>query len=126
MRWQMKCWARAALGLGAAALLLAGVPVQARAASGPPDAALRETQSRLLAQSTTKPGEAEQLEKTRQAEQRKKAAKEISRGKRSQQPQPRMRTRGPMPEAAPEAMPSAPGSKRFGAGVVRDKESGEQ
>jgi hypothetical protein len=127
MQWLMKYCARGALGLGAAALLLAGVPAPAKAASGVPDATSRESQPRLVAQSTTKPEEAEQLEKRRQEELRQKTAKEKPREKQSQQPQPRrMRTRGPVPEAAPEAMPPKPASKRFGAGVVRDKESGEE
>ena len=122
MQWLMKCCARGALGLGAAALLLAGVPAHVKAASG---AASRESQPRLLAQSTTQPGEAEQLEKTRPVEPQKKPEME-----KQQQPQPvtqpRMRTRGPMPEAArPEAMPSKPGGKRFGAGVVRHGDSGD-
>jgi hypothetical protein len=117
----MKCCARGALGLGAAALLLAGIPAHVKAA---PDAASRESQPRLLAQTATKPGAAEQLEKTRPVEQPKKPAMD-----KQQQPrpvtQPRMRTRGPMPEAAPEAKPSAPGGKRFGAGVVRHGDPGE-
>lgn len=129
MQWLMKCCARGALGLGAAALLLAGVPAHAQAAAGGPDAASRESQPRLLAQSTTKPGEAEQVEKRRQEEQRQKAEKAKQQEQQRQQTEPkRMRTRGPMPEAAPapEAMPSKPGGKRFGAGVVRNQESGEE
>jgi hypothetical protein len=115
MQRLMKCCARGALGLGAAALLLSGIPAQARGASGAPDAQFRESQPRLLAQSTTQPTAAEQLEKRRLEEQQQKAAME----KQQQQSQPkRMRTRGAIPEAAPSP-PAA--TKRFGAGVVRDK-----
>jgi hypothetical protein len=125
MQWLMKRCARGALGLGAAALLLAGVPAHTQAAAGAPDAASREYQLRLLAQSATQPGAAEQVEKTPQAAPQKKAETEKQQVKPSQQPQPRrMRTRGPMPEAAPEAMPSKPKGKRFGAGVVRHGDSG--
>jgi ParB-like chromosome segregation protein Spo0J len=127
MQWLMKCCARGALGLGAAALLLAGVPAHAQAAAGAIDAASRESQPRLLAQSTTQPGEAEQLEKRRLEEQRQKAEKEKQQVQERQQTEPKkaMKTRGAMPEAAPEAKPSAPGGKRFGAGVVRHGDTGE-
>jgi hypothetical protein len=122
MQWLIKCCTRSALGLIAAALLLAGVPAHAKAVSGTPDAAFREGQPRLLAQSTAQQEEAAQLEKRRLEEQQKKPEME-----KQQQPQPvtqpkKMKTRGPMQEAAPTA-PSGRG--RFGAGVVRDKETGE-
>ena len=121
MQWIMKICVRVALGLGAAALLLSGVPAHANPAVG---AASRESQPRLLAQSTTPPGEAEQLEKRRLEEQRQQAEK----AKQQQTEPKKMKTRGAMPEAAPapEAMPSKTGGKRFGAGVVRNKESGEE
>jgi hypothetical protein len=119
MQWLMKCCARGALGLGAAALLLSGIPAHAHAVSGPPEAQLRESQPRLLAQSKTQPTEAEQAEKRRLEEQQKKAAMEKQQQQQQSQPK-RMRTRGAIPEAAP---PAPPGSKRFGAGVVRDKET---
>ena len=70
MQWIMKICARGALGLGAAALLLSGVPAHANPASG---AASRESQPRLLAQSTAQPGEAEKLEQQRLKEQQDRA-----------------------------------------------------
>lgn len=121
MQWLMKCCARGALGLGAAALLLSGIPAHARAVSGRPDAQFRESQPRLLAQSKTQPTaveQVEQLEKRRLEEQQKKAAMEKQQQQEKSQPK-RMRTRGAIPEAAP----APPGSKRFGAGVIRDKET---
>jgi hypothetical protein len=118
-RFLMNC-ARGALGLGAAALFLAGVPVQAGAASGGslpgPAEALRASQPLLLAQNTAQQ-EAAQLEKRRQAEQKKEMQqKDLQLDKQER------RMRGPMPKSAvpaPEAVPPQPGSKRFGAGVVR-------
>jgi hypothetical protein len=118
MQWLMKRCARGALGLGAAALLLSGIPAHARAVPGPADAQFRESQPRLLAQSKTQPTAAEQLEKSRLEEQQKKAAMEKQQQQEKSQPK-RMKTRGAIPEAAP----APPGSKRFGAGVVRDKET---
>ena len=70
MQWIMKICARGALGLGAAALLLSGVPAHANPASG---AASRESQPRLLAQSKAQPGEAEKLEQQRLKEQQDRA-----------------------------------------------------
>ena len=70
MQWLMKICARGALGLGAAALLLSGVPAHANPASG---AASRESQPRLLAQSKAQPGEAEKLEQQRLKEQQDRA-----------------------------------------------------
>ena len=122
MQWLMKCCARGALGLGAAALLLSGIPAHARAVSGLPDAQIRESQPRLLAQSKTQPTaveQTEQLEKRRLEEQQKKAAMEKQQQQEKSQPK-RMRTRGAIPEAAP---PAPTGAKRFGAGVIRDKET---
>jgi hypothetical protein len=120
MRWFMKCCARGALGLGAAALLLSGIPARANPVSGAPEAQFRENQPCLLAQSTTQPTAAEQLEKCRQKEQQKKAAMEKQ---QQQQSEPkRMRTRGAIPEAV---APPPAGRGRFGAGVIRDKETKE-
>ena len=113
----MKICARGALGLGAAALLLSGVPAHANPAAG---AASRESQSRLLAQNTAQPGKAEKLEQQRLQEQQDRAKKQQE--QKQQQSQPEMRRmRGPVPEAAP---PNASKS-RFGAGVIRDKETKE-
>ena len=53
MQWLMKFCARGALGLGAAALLLSGVPAHANPVPG---AAFRESQPRLLAQSKAQQG----------------------------------------------------------------------
>ena len=114
MQWLMKICARGALGLGAAALLLSGVPAQANPAAG---AASRESQPRLLAQSKAQPGEAEKLEQQRLKEQQDRA--KMQQEERQQQRQPEMRKmRGPMPEAAP---PNSSKS-RFGAGVIRQSE----
>ena len=114
MQWLMKICARGALGLGAAALLLSGVPAHANPAAGP---ASRESQPRLLAQSKAQPGEAEKLEQQRLKEQQDRA--KMQQEQKEQQSQPRMRQmRGRMPEAAP---PNASKS-RFGAGVIRKNE----
>jgi hypothetical protein len=124
----MKCCARGALGLGAAALLLAGVPAHAQAAAGGPDAASRESQPRLLAQSKAQPGKAEKLDPRCPEEQPKKGQEkpqigqkkaEIQLDQEQEKGQPQMRKmRGAMPEAAP---PNASKS-RFGAGVIRQNE----
>jgi hypothetical protein len=126
MQWLIKCCARGALGLGAAALLLAGVPAHAKAAAGAPGAAAPESQSGLLAQGTTQPESAAQVEKRRLEKQRQQEQKAKTEQQR-QRPAPRMRTRAPMPEVAPapEAMPPKPGGKRFGAGVVRHGDPGD-
>ena len=119
MQRLMKFCARGALGLGAAALLLSGIPAHAQAVSGAPAAAFQENQPRLLAQSTAQQREAEQLEKRRLKEQQERGKMDQQQQKRSR-PE-RMKTPGPIPEAAP----AAPASRgRFGAGVVRDKETG--
>jgi hypothetical protein len=108
-----KICARGALGLGAAALLLSGVPAYANPAAG---AASRESQPRLLAQSKAQP-EAEKVEQQRLKEQQDRAKRQQE--EKQQQSQPEMRKmRGPMPEAAP---PNASKS-RFGAGVIRQNE----
>ncbi len=121
MQRLMKRCARGALGLGTAALLLSGMPAHARAVSGTADAQFRESQPCLLAQSTTQPTAAEQLEKSRQEEEQKKL--EMEKQQQQQQSQPRkMKTRGAIPEVAPKA---PAGRGRFGAGVVRDKETKE-
>ena len=121
MQWLMKFCARGALGLGAAALLLSGIPARANPVSGAPEAQFRENQPRLLAQSSTQPTAAEQVEKRRLEEQQKKAAMEKQRQQQQSQPK-RMRTRGAIPEAV---APPPAGRGRFGAGVIRDKETKE-
>jgi hypothetical protein len=122
MQRLMKCCARGALGLGAAALLLSGVPAQAGSSAGAP-----AIEPRLLAQTTAQPEEAEKLEKRRLEEQRKKMEQQQQEKQQQGIQQKQMRTRGAVPEAAPapEATPSRPGKSRFGAGVVRDKESAD-
>jgi hypothetical protein len=118
MQWLMKICARGALGLGAAALLLSGVPAHANPASG---AASRESQPRLLAQSKAQPGEAGKLEQQLLKEQQDRA--KMQQEQRQQQRQPEMRRmRAPMPEAAREAKPAEPGAKRFDPGVIRQSE----
>jgi hypothetical protein len=116
----MKCCARGALGLGAAALLLSGIPAHARAVSGPPDAQFRESQPCLLAQSKTQTGETEQLKEPSPAKPKKQAGMEEPQPQPQSQPK-KMRTRGPIPEAAP----APAGRGRFGAGVIRDKDTKE-
>jgi hypothetical protein len=114
MQWIMKMCVRGALGLGAAALLLSGVPAQANPAAG---GASRESQPRLLAQSKAQPGEAQKLEQQRLKEQQDQA--KMQQEEQKQQSQPRMRKmRGAMPEAASPT----PGKSRFGAGVIRQNE----
>jgi len=120
MQRLMKCCARGALGLGAAALLLSGIPAHAKAVSGTPDAAFRESQARVLAQSTAQQQEAEQLEKSRQEEQQKK--QEMEKQQQQEEQPKKQKTRGAIPEAAPTA-PSGKG--RFGAGVVRHGDPGD-
>jgi hypothetical protein len=119
MQWIMKICARGALGLGAAALLLSGVPAHANPAGG---AASRESQPCLLAQSKAQTGEAEKLEQQRLEEQQKQVQEQ-----RQKKQIKAKKMRGPMPEAAPpdaarEASPPPPGAKRFGAGVIRQSE----
>ena len=120
MQRLMKCCARGALVLGAAALLLSGIPAHARAVPGPADAQFQESQPRLLAQSTAQQEEAAQLEKCRQQEQQKKLEMEKQ---QQQESQPKkLKTRGAIPEAAPTA---PAGRGRFGAGVVRHGDPGD-
>jgi hypothetical protein len=157
MQWIMKICARGALGLGAAALLLAGVPAHAGPASGEsvlapagettrqekgvkalghgqaggqvltPGDASREGQPLRLVQAKTQPEAAEKLEQQRLKEQQER--EKLRRQERQQQRQPDMkRMREPMPEAAPAApaaIPPKPATSRFGAGVIRDKESAD-
>jgi hypothetical protein len=114
----MKICVRGALGLGAAALLLSGVPAHAEPAAG---AASRESQPRLLAQNTVQPGEAEKLEQQRLKEQQDRA--KMDQMQKEERSQPRMRKmRGPMPGPMPEAAPSKSSKSRFGAGVIRQSE----
>ena len=116
MQWLMKICVRGALGLGAAALLLSGVPAYANPAAG---AASRESQPRLLAQSKAQPGEAEKLEQQRLKAQQDRA--KIHQEQKQQQRQPSMRRmRGPAP--VPEAAPPNASKSRFGAGVIRQSE----
>jgi len=107
MQRLMKICSRGALGLGAAALLLSGVPAHANPSAGP---ASRDSQPLLLAQNTTQPGEAERLEQQRLKEQQEQ---------KETQSQPRMRQ---MRRAVPEAAPPNAGKSRFGAGVIRKSE----
>ena len=123
MQRLMKGCVRGALGLGAAALLLAGVPAQAGSSAGSPG----QVEPRLMAQSTAQTEEAEKLEKLRLEEQRKKLEQQQQQEQQQQKTQEKqIRTRGAMPEAAPapEATPK-PGGKRFGAGVVRHGDPGD-
>jgi hypothetical protein len=110
MRGFFRHCARNALGLGAAAFFLTGISAQAGAG-----------QPLQLAQSATQQEKAAQLEKQRQQEEQKKALKQKD---LQMDRQDGKRMRGPMPRSAvpapvPEAVPPQPGSKRFGAGVVR-------
>ena len=131
MQRLMKCCARGALGLGAAALLLAGVPAHAGPAYcesvlAPADAS-RDSQPLRLAQSAAQPEEAEKLEQRRLKEQQER--EKMQQQEQQQRRRPDMKKMGgPMPEAAPSApaaIPSKPGTSRFGAGVIRDKESAD-
>jgi len=116
----MKICARGALGLGAAALLMSGIPAYA---SPPAGAASRESQPRLLAQSKTQSGEAEKLEQQRLKEQQDRA--KMQQEQKEPQSKPRMRKmRGPSsaPAPIPEAAPPKSSKSRFGAGVIRQNE----
>jgi len=119
----MKICARGALGLGAAALLLAGVPAQAGPAYyesvlAPADAS-RDSQPLRLAQSKTQPEEAEKLEQRRLKEQQEREqGKKMRSGQPPGQPD-RMERQAPAERAAPPK----PGTSRFGAGVIRNKET---
>jgi len=125
MHWIMKICARGAIGMGAAALLLSGVPAHANPAAG---AASRESQPCLLAQTKAQTGETEKLEQQRLKEQQDRA--KMQQEQKQQQKQPAMKAkkmRGAMPEAASpdaarEAAPPPPGGKGFGAGVIRKSE----
>jgi hypothetical protein len=121
MQRLMKGWAQGALGLGAAVLLLAGVPAQAGSFAGAP-----ASEPRLMAQSTAQQEEAQQLEKRRLEEQRKKMEQQQQEKQQQGTQEKQIRTRGAVPEAtpAPEATPK-PGGKRFGAGVVRHGDPGD-
>jgi hypothetical protein len=96
--------------------LLAGVPALAGSSAGAP-----AIEPRLLAQSTATPEEAEKVKKRRLEEQRKKMEQQQQQEKQQQTEPKRMKTRGALPEAAP----APPGSKRFGAGVVRHGDPGD-
>ncbi len=134
MQWLMKCCARGALGLGAAALLLAGVTAQAGPAYcesvlAPADAS-RDSQPLRLAQSKTQPEEAEKLEQQRlkeQQEREKLEQKKMQPGAKPEtQPMKKMESMeksAPIQREAPAAAPPKPGTSRFGAGVIRSKES---
>ena len=98
MQWIMKICVRGALGLGAAALLLSGVPAHANPAAG---AASRESQPRLLAQSTAQPGEAEKLEQQRLKEQQDRAKMQQEEKQQQSATGDEEDAAGPMPEAAP-------------------------
>ena len=116
MQWLMKICAKGALGLGAAALLLSGIPAHADPAAG---AVSRESQPRLLAQNTAQPEEAKKLEQQRLKEQQDRA--KMQQEQKQQQRHPEMRRmRGPMP--VPEAAPPNSSKSRFGAGVIRKSE----
>ncbi|MBM4300388.1 MAG: hypothetical protein FJ121_02495 [Deltaproteobacteria bacterium] len=72
----------------------------------------------LLAESAVRSEEAEKLELRRSQEQQERG--KMQQQEQQQQRQPSMKKmRGPMPEAAP----SKPGTSRFGAGVIRNKDS---
>ena len=150
MQRLMKGGVRGALGLGAVALLLTGVPAHARpvaitsvvapasettwqengvkepgqwpglgrflAAAG----ASRKSQPLLLAEIAPQSEEAEKLERRRQQEQQERVNIQ-----QQEQQQNKIKTRGPMPapKPMPEASPSKPGTSRFGAGVIRNKDS---
>jgi len=118
MQWLMKMGARGALGLGAAVLLLSGVPAQASPLAGD---AHRESQPRLLAQSKAQPGEAEKQPQQDLKEEQDRA--KMQREQKEQQSQPRMRQmRRALPAPVPEAAPPNTGKSRFGAGVIRQNE----
>jgi hypothetical protein len=120
MQRLMKICARGALGLGAAALLLSGVPAHANPASG---AASQESQPRLLAQSTAQPGEAEKLkQQLQQEEQQKKVYDQGPQPQQEQQKKPKMRGPEAAPRQMPEAGPPKSSKSRFGAGVIRKSE----
>jgi len=123
MQRLMKCCARGALVLVAAALLLAGVPAHA----GPayceselaPGDAPRDSQPLRLAQSKTQPEEAEKLEQRRlQKQQEREQGTKMRSGQPPGQPD-RMEKQAPAERAAPPK----PSTSRFGAGVIRNKET---
>jgi hypothetical protein len=130
MQRLMKLCARGALGLGAAALLQAGVPAHAGPASSesvlaPADAS-RESQPLRLAQSKTQPEEAEKPEQRALQEQQEQKKDKLQQEEKSGMQQPRKMRRMEKSAPAPrEAVPAKPGTSRFGAGVIRDKESAD-
>ena len=123
MQRLMKCCARGALGLGAAALLLAGVPAHAGPAAcesvlAPADAS-RDSQPLRLAQSKTQPEDAEKLEQRRLKEQQEREQGKKMRSLKPPGQPDRMEEQAPAPRAAPPKS----GTSRFGAGVIRNKET---
>jgi len=127
-------WVRGALGLGAAALLLAVGPAHAgpasRAAELAPADHSRESQPLRLAQSKAQQEEAEQLEKRRLKEQQEQEKlqqqKKMQMEEKSEMPRSiKTRSLGKSAPAAREAAPPQPGAKRFGAGVIRNSDPGE-
>lgn len=127
MQWLIKCCARGVLGLGAAALLLTGVPAHAGSAAGAPADLSRESQPLLLVQSTAPQEEARQLEKRRLQEQQERERLRLEQNQKMEMQQPKkmrsLERRAPSPSMTPEAVPAKPGTARFGAGVIRNKES---
>ena len=125
MQRLMKCCARGALGLGAVALLLAGVPAHAGpaccgSAMAPADAS-RDSQPLRLAQSNTQQEEAEKLEQSRLKEQQEREKRQLE--EKSEMQQPRKMRSMEKQAPAPQAAPPKSGTSRFGAGVIRDKET---
>lgn len=134
MQRLMKWCARGALGLGAAALLLAGVPAHAGVASGEsvlaPGDASRDSQPLRLAQSKTQPEEAGKPEQRALQEQQEREKRQLQKKDKLQQEEnsgmqePRKMRRMEKSAPAPgEAVPAKPGTSRFGAGVIRNKEA---
>jgi hypothetical protein len=131
MQRLMKCCAKSALGLGAAALLLAGVlahagPASSKAVLAPADAT-RNSQPLRLAQVKTPPEEVQKLEQPSLQEQQeqknlelKKTQPGVKPGAPPTQEMRRMEKSAPAPR---EVAPAKPGTSRFGAGVIRNKET---
>jgi cobalamin-dependent methionine synthase I len=125
MQRLMKWCAKGALGLGAAALLLAGVPAQAGPAYcesvlAPGDAS-RDSQPLRLAQSKTQQEEAEKLEQSRLKEQQEREQGRKMQSGKSLEQSDRMEKQAPATRAAPPKS----GTSRFGAGVIRHSDPGE-
>jgi hypothetical protein len=153
MQRLVKGCVKGVLGLGAVALLLAGVPAHATPGAGTsgfapageftrPENGFKEqlqrpglgrrlatadasrgSQSLLLAEIGVQSEEAEKLEHRRLQEQEERVNKQKQDQQQKSPSMKRMRGPTPAPKPMPEAERAKPSTSRFGAGVIRNKDS---